>query len=430
MRRRVVITGVGAVCPVGNDVPTTWKAVLEGASGISRISHFDATGFPTQIAGEVKNFDLNRWFTPDVVQSLDKAGPNIRFGVAAAAQAVEDSGLDVRNLADPTRLGVYMGAGEGSQDFDIFMSLISKSTSADGKFDMDQFTRMALKELDAEAERHQEPNMLAARIAGIFNAAGPNANCLTACAASAQAIGEGTEFIRNGSVDMMIVGGAHSMIHPYGVTGFCLLTALSTRNDDPQAASRPFDRERDGFVMGEGAAMLLLEEYEHAKRRGARIYGEVRGYGVSCDAYRITDIPPDGNGTSRAITMALEDAGLNASDIDYINAHGTSTGANDRTETQAVKTALGEHAYKIPMSSTKSMTGHLVAACGALEAIFSLKAIADGVLPPTINYEFPDPDCDLDYVPNAAREKKDVKTVMSNNAGFGGQNVSLILSRL
>jgi len=429
MRRRVVVTGVGCVCPVGNDVDATWKAVREGVSGITRISRFDASGFPTQIAGEIKNFDLNRWLQPSVVASLEKAGPNIQFGVAAAQQAVTDSGLDFQGLADPTRFGVYMGSGEGSQDFNIFMKMISEATPPGQSFDMDVFTRLALQRLDADTERYQEPNMLAARIAGMFNAGGPNANCLTACAASAQAIGEGTEFIRNDCADVMIVGGAHSMIHPYGVTGFCLLTALSTRNDDPQAASRPFDKERDGFVMGEGAAMMILEEYEHAKKRGAKIYGEIRGYGVACDAYRITDIPPDGNGTTRAMGMALKDAGLNPEDIEYINAHGTSTGANDRTETQAVKTALGEHAHKIAMSSTKSMTGHLVAACGALESIFSLKVLSDNIIPPTINYEFPDPECDLDYVPNTARDAR-VSTVMSNNAGFGGQNVSLILSRI
>lgn len=429
MRRRVVVTGIGTVCPIGNDASTTWKAILAGQSGIGKISRFDASHFPTQIAGEVKDFDLSRWLKPSVVDSLEKAGANIRFGVVAATQAVEDSGLDVASLKDPTRLGVYMGSGEGSQDFDVFMGMISEAMPPGREFDMDQFTKLALQRLDADTERYQEPNMLAARIAGMFNAGGPNANCLTACAASAQAIGEGTEFIRNNSADIMIVGGSHSMIHPYGVTGFCLLTALSTRNDRPEAASRPFDRERDGFVMGEGAAMLILEEYEHAKQRGAKIYGEIRGYGVACDAYRITDIPPDGNGTSRAIGMALKDAGVNAEEIDYINAHGTSTGANDRTETQAVKTALGEHAYKVPMSSTKSMTGHLVAACGALEAIFSLRALSDSVIPPTINYEFPDPDCDLDYVPNTPRDLK-VNTVMSNNAGFGGQNVSLILGRI
>lgn len=429
MRRRVVVTGIGCVCPIGNDVSTTWKAIQAGRSGIGRISRFDASRFPTQIAGEVKDFDLSKWLKPGVVQSLEKAGHNIRFGMAAAAQAVEDSGLDVSALQDPTRLGVYMGSGEGSQDFDVFMAMISEAMPPGQEFDMDQFTRLALQRLDADIERYQEPNMLAARIAGMFNAGGPNANCLTACAASAQAIGEGTEFIRNNSADMMIVGGSHTMIHQYGVTGFCLLTALSTRNDQPDAASRPFDRERDGFVMGEGAAMLVLEEYEHARQRGARIYGEIRGYGVACDAYRITDIPPDGNGTSRAIAMALKDAAVNPEDIDYINAHGTSTGANDRTETQAVKTALGEHAYKIPMSSTKSMTGHLVAACGALEAIFSLKALSDSVVPPTINYEYPDPECDLDYVPNTPRDLH-VDTVMTNNAGFGGQNVSLILGRV
>ncbi|WP_437186365.1 beta-ketoacyl-[acyl-carrier-protein] synthase family protein [Planctomicrobium sp. SH668] len=429
MRRRVVVTGVGCVSPVGHDITATWNAVREGKSGVNLISKFDASEFPTQIAAEVRNFELTKWVSKDVADSLAPAGANVRFGIAAAAQAMSDSGLDYNSLPDPSRFGVYMGSGEGSQNFDVFMNMVSESTQPSESFDMEAFTQLAIKRLNGEVERYQEPNMLAARIAGMFNAAGPNANCLTACAASAQAIGEGTEFIRNNSADLMIVGGAHSMIHPYGVTGFCLLTALSTRNDNPQAASRPFDKERDGFVMGEGAAMLLLEEYEHAKKRGAKIYGEVLGYGVSCDAYRITDIPPDGNGMTRAMNIALKDAKINAEQIEYINAHGTSTGANDRTETSAVKSSLGEHAYKIPMSSTKSMTGHLVAACGGLEAIFGLKAIHDGLIPPTINYEYPDPDCDLDYVPNAARDAS-IKTVMSNNAGFGGQNVSLILSRI
>jgi 3-oxoacyl-[acyl-carrier-protein] synthase II len=268
--------------------------------------------------------------------------------------------------------------------------------------------------------------MTAGHLAALFNAQGPNLNCLTACAASSQALGEATELIRRGDADIMLSGGAHSMIHPFGVTGFNLLTALSTRNDDPTRASRPFDRERDGFVLGEGAGMLILEELEHAKRRGAKIYGEVVGYGSTADSYRITDIHPEGRGAAACIKMAMQDAQVNPEDIDYINAHGTSTSVNDRTETMAIKRALGDVAYKTPVSSTKSMMGHLIAAAGAVEAMTCLLAIDDDVLPPTINYENPDPDCDLDYIPNQPREDK-AKVALSNSFGFGGQNVSLIL---
>ncbi len=428
MSRRVVVTGVGCVCPVGHDPRTAWKAVLEGKSGIGPITRFDTTGYPTTFAAEVRNFNLLNWCPPDVVESLNYATEHLPYGIAAAVQAVQDSGLDIANIKDRTRFGVYLGAGEGGQNFNQFMGMITDSLDESADFGMDRFTELALQRMNPRAEGFLEPNMLSARIAGLFGAQGPNANTLTACAASAQAIGEGRDFIRNGLADIMIVGGAHCMIHQYGVTGFSLLTALSRRNDNPQAASRPFDRERDGFVMGEGGAMLVLEEYEHAKQRGAKIYGEVLGYGVACDAYRITDIPPDGNGLARAIKAALANAKLNPEDISYVNAHGTSTGANDKTETLALKTGLGEHAYKTPISSTKSMTGHLVAACGALEAIFSLYALAENVLPPTINYEYPDPDCDLDYIPNVARQVP-VNAVMTNNSGFGGQNVSLILAR-
>jgi 3-oxoacyl-[acyl-carrier-protein] synthase II len=253
-------------------------------------------------------------------------------------------------------------------------------------------------------------------------------NCLTACAASSQAIGEAAELVRRGEADVMLSGGTHSMIHPFGVTGFNLLTALSTRNDEPTRASRPFDNERDGFVLGEGAAMVVLEELEHAKRRGARIHGELLGYGSTADAYRITDTHPEGRGAASCIRMALADAGLGLGDIDYVNAHGTSTSVNDRVETLAIKTVFGEQAYKIPVSSTKSMMGHLIAAAGATELIVCLLAIRDGVVPPTINYEHPDPDCDLDYVANKAREAK-CERALSNSFGFGGQNISLIVSR-
>ena len=429
MRRRVVVTGIGCISPLGNSIDQVWAAAREGASGVGPITRFVRTGFPSQIAAEVRGFDLANWLEADRVAAFDRTGPNVKYGVAAAIQAVRDSGIDFRGLSDPTRFGVYLGAGEGIQDFDLLMSLISQATGDNGQFDLAHFTGLSLKALNAEQEYNQEPNVLAARIAGLFGAEGPNLNTLTACAASAQAIGEGTELIRTDKADIMIVGGSHSMIHPFGLTGFCLLGTLSQRNDDPTAASRPFDRERDGFVLGEGAAMLVLEEYESARRRGAQIYGEVRGYGVASDAYRITDIPADGNGLTRAMQHSLRDAGLNPEDISYVNAHGTSTGANDRAETQALKHALGTHAESVPISSTKSMTGHLVGACGALEMVLSLLALRDGTAPPTTNYEYPDPDCDLDYVPNAARDLN-LTTVMSNNSGFGGQNVSLILSRL
>jgi len=288
------------------------------------------------------------------------------------------------------------------------------------------FVKKGIEILNPIDELEQEPNMPAAHLASMFDAQGPNINCLTACAASSQAIGEARELIRRGDVDVMLSGGTHSMIHPFGVTGFNLLTALSTRNDNPQAASRPFDRDRDGFVLGEGAAMLVLEELEHARSRGAEIYGEIKGYGSTADAFRITDTHPEGRGAIRCIQSALDDAGIVAEQIQYINAHGTGTSVNDKVETLAIKQALGETAYKIPVSSTKSMMGHLIAAAGATEVIVCLLAMRDGVLPPTINYENPDPDCDLDYIPNEARQSR-CEYALSNSFGFGGQNISLIL---
>lgn len=424
MRRRVVITGLGAVTPVGNDVATLWEALKSGNSGIDYITHFDASGFPTKFAAEVKNFNLGDYV--DNPERFEYAGRNIRFAIGAAVQAVKDSGLDDERY-DPTRFGIYLGAGEGQQDFFLFMRLIANA-QRNGEFDMEAFTKEGLARMNPREEIEQEPNMPSGHLASLFNAQGPNLNCLTACAASSQAIGEATEIIRQGEADLMLSGGAHSMIHPFGVTGFNLLTALSTHNEDPQRASRPFDKDRDGFVLGEGAGMLILEDLEHARKRGAKIYGEVLGYGSTADAYRITDIHPEGRGATACINMALKDARCNPEEIHYINAHGTSTAVNDKVETLAIKQAFGAQAYKTPVSSTKSMMGHLIAAAGSAEAIVCLLAIQDQLLPPTINYQTPDPNCDLDYVPNQIREGT-VHKALSNSFGFGGQNISLIFSR-
>jgi 3-oxoacyl-[acyl-carrier-protein] synthase II len=293
-------------------------------------------------------------------------------------------------------------------------------------FQLGKFLSKGMEVLDAKAELEQEPNMPSAHLAAMFNAQGPNANCLTACAASSQAVGEATELIRTGEADVMIAGGAHSMIHPFGLTGFSLLTTLSKRNDEPHRASRPFDRARDGFVLGEGAAIVILEELEAAKKRGAEIFGEVLGYGSTADAYRITDIHPEGRGAIGCMRQAIADAKLNVSDIGYVNAHGTSTSVNDKTETMACKSVFGDLASKVPISSTKSMMGHLIAAAGVTEMIVCLMALREGILPPTINLENPDPDCDLDYIPNVARPSK-IKAALNNSFGFGGQNVTLAL---
>ena len=420
MRRRVVVTGMGCVTPLGTTVAELWANLKEGRSGVGRTTLFDASNFPTRIAAEVRD-----WSVADAGEDPAEWGKccrHTKFAVGAAKQAVEEAGL--LGTVDPDRFGVYLGAGEGQQDFENF-SRMMVAALGNGELDLGAFIREGLDRLDATLELEQEPNMPAAYLATLFNAQGPNVNCLTACAASSQAVGEATEMIRRGEADVMLSGGAHSMIHPFGVTGFNLLTALSERNDAPEKASRPFDLNRDGFILGEGAAMVVLEDYERAKKRGAAIYGEILGYGTTADAFRITDTHPEGRGAITCIKMALKDAGKNPADIDYITAHGTSTQVNDKVETLAIKEALGEVAYKIPVSSTKSMTGHLIAAAGATELIICLLAMRDGVVPPTINYETPDPSCDLDYVPNAAREKK-CRTVLTNSFGFGGQNISLI----
>src|SRR6476619_249151 len=422
MRRRVVVTGMGCINPLGNDVEAMWKGVKEGRSGVGYTTIFDASKFPTKISAEIKNWDITK--TGEDAQTWKHRARHTKFACGAAKQAVAQSGILDAKL-DPTRIGVYLGCGEGSQDFNSFSHMMTQALRPDG-IDLAAFAKKGLEILNPVAEIEQEPNMPAGYVAGLFNLQGPNANCLTACAASSQAIGEATEIIRRGDADAMLSGGAHSMIHPFGVTGFNLLTALSENNAAPQKASRPFDLNRDGFILGEGAAVVVLEDYERAKKRGAPIYGEILGYGTTADAFRITDTHPEGRGAITCMKMALRDAQKNPSDIDYINAHGTSTQVNDRVETIAIKEALGpDVAFKVPVSSTKSMTGHLIAAAGATELIISLLAIRDGIVPPTINYETPDPQCDLDYIPNTAREKK-VRTILTNSFGFGGQNIALI----
>jgi 3-oxoacyl-[acyl-carrier-protein] synthase II len=418
---------MGVITPVGHTVDELFKSQVEGKSGVGPITHFNARHFPTRFAAQVKNLDLGRYVKDP--ERWSNCGANSRFALAAAQQALSDAGLIDDHKVDRTRCGVYLGCGEGIQDFDHLISIVSRSYQAEQRtVNAPSLTRSALREFNASREYEQEPHTAPAHLADVFDLQGPNFNCLTACAASSQAVGEATEIIRHGDADVMLSGGAHSMIHPFGVTGFNLLTALSTNNDEPTKASRPFDQRRDGFVLGEGSGMLVLEELEHARRRGATICAEVTGYGTTADAFRVTDSHPEGRGAIACIEAALKDSGLAPAAIGYINAHGTSTQVNDRVETVAIKKVLGEAAYKIPVSSSKSMLGHLIAAAGAVELIITIMAMRRSVLPPTINYEVPDPECDLDYIPNDAREKR-VQHALSNSFGFGGQNISLIVSR-
>jgi 3-oxoacyl-[acyl-carrier-protein] synthase II len=427
MRRRVVITGLGAITPLGQNVRSMIDAQLNGKNGVDLIHSFNARRFPTRFAAQVKEFDLKR-FIPDC-QRWENSGVNSQFAAVAAQEALQHAGLLNEGRVDRDRFGVYLGSGEGIQDFHNLLSLICQAYRAETRqLDVASFQRGGLEIFHAGRESEQELHTTPAHLAAHFDLRGPNYNCLTACAASSQAIGEGAELIRHGDADLMLVGGAHSMIHPFGVTGFNLLTALSTRNEAPEKASRPFDLHRDGFVLGEGAGMLVLEELEHARRRGADILAELSGYGSSADAFRVTDSHPDGRGAIACIQGALRDSGLNTTEIGYINAHGTSTKVNDSVESLAIKQVFGEGAYQIPVSSTKSMMGHLIAAAGAVELITCIEGLRRGVLPPTINYETPDPECDLDYIPRTAREKR-VQHALSNSFGFGGQNISLIVSR-
>ncbi|MGL6193555.1 MAG: beta-ketoacyl-[acyl-carrier-protein] synthase family protein [Thermoguttaceae bacterium] len=439
MKRRVVITGIGLVTPLGSDVEVVWKRLLNGESGVGGITLFDASNFPTKIAAEVRDWSISE--VGENPKDWEFQDRHTRFAIGAGFKAMKDAGLlvgennkEVAPCIDSSRFGVYTGAGEGKQDFDLFTQMVLAGIEGgekDGtnKFDYGCFVSKGIEILNPIREEEQEPNMPAAHLAAKFRAYGPNLNCLTACAASSQAIGEATEIIRRGEADVMIAGGTHSMIHPFGVTGFNLLTALSTNNEDPQGASRPFDKNRDGFVLGEGAAMVILEEYEFAKKRGAKIYGELAGYGSTADAFRITDTHPEGRGAIGCMSLAIADAGLETDDVDYINAHGTSTSVNDRVESLAIREVFGNRADHLPVSSTKSMTGHLIAAAGASELIYCLLAIRDNMLPPTINLNTPDPECDLDYIPNKARQAR-CDVALSNSFGFGGQNVSLLVKRI
>ena len=423
-RRRVVITGMGTVNPLGHDVESTWRALLACESGLAKTTLFDASSYPTTFSAEVKGYDFARQF-PNASRHRH-AGRHCQFALGAAMQAWRESGLDDYKELDRSRLGVYLGSGEGSLDFDNFTSLLVDAWR-DGRLDTVRWSQLALAKMDLHRETEQESNMVLAHLAGEFGVAGPAFNVLTACAASTQAIGEAAMQVRRGDVDAIITGGAHSMIHPYGVTGFNRLTALSVRNDEISTASRPFDLTRDGFVLGEGASILILEDYGLARRRGARILAEVLGYGASADAFRITDQDPAGAGAAASMRAALDDSGCSPGDIQYISAHGTGTKQNDSVETKAVKAVFGDLAGKVPVSSVKSSLGHLIAAAGATELITCVLAIRDGILPPTTHYRTPDPECDLDYIPNAPR-KATVRVCMSNSFGFGGQNNTLIIS--
>lgn len=424
---RVVITGMGWVTPMGHSIDGVWKRLLNGESGISKTTIFDASTFPTTFSAEVKSDYRLEEFVPNAAEH-GNVGRNTRFALGACAQAWKDAGLDSSKL-DLDRVGIYLGSGEGSLDFDAYTAAaLAAWGPTSTELDSVKWAEIARERMNVMRELEQEPNMPLSHLALLTGARGPALNCLTACAASTQAIGEATEILRRGDADVMIGGGAHSMIHPFGVTGFNRLTALSTLNENPVGASRPFDAQRGGFVLGEGAGMVILETLEHAQKRGARILAEVVGYGSTADAFRITDQHPEGEGAVAAMKEALADANLTPADIHYINAHGTGTKENDGNETNAIRKVFGELAKQVPVSSIKSMMGHLIAAAGSVEMICCVLAIRDNVLPPTTNLENFDPECDLDYVPNKARPAK-VDVALSNSFGFGGQNDTIIVKR-
>jgi len=411
MKRRVVITGLGVVSPAGSSVESFWKNITAGKSCIGRITKFDASEYPVQIAGEVKDFDPLDYFDKKEVRRTD---PFIQYAIGAAVQAVKSAGLEESGY-DPERVGVLIGSGIG------------------GLTTLEAQHEILLKKGPRRVSPFCVPmeiiNMASGMISIRYGFKGPNISVVTACASGTHAIGEAYRTILYGDADVMIAGGAESCITPLGVAGFAAAKALSTRNDEPEKASRPFEKNRDGFVMGEGAGIVVLEDYEHAKKRGAEILAEVIGYGTSGDAYHMTAPAPNGEGAARAIKNALKDAGVSPEDIDYVNAHGTSTKFNDLFETMAIKSAFGDHAYKLKVSSIKSMIGHLLGAAGGVEVVSSVLTLKTGIIPPTINYEEPDPECDLDYVPNKAIEM-DVNYVLKNSFGFGGTNACLVLKKV
>ena len=424
--RRVVVTGMGAVTPLGLSCEENWKNWVAGKSGIGAISLFDADEFPVRIAGEVRGFDFDSWRSQN--SEFGASGRSTLFALQAAQEAFQDAELEA-SQEDPERFGLYFAAGDWGIDLDGFVATVLSAWGENGKVvDPGKYIARSRDYLEARRELEIQPFMTVRHLTRQFGIEGPVSSCLTACAASSQAIGEAFEWIRRGDCDVVLTGGSHSMVYPFGIAGFSLLTVLSKRNDEPERASRPFDKKRDGFVLSEGAAVLVVEELSHALKRGAKIYGEITGYGSTADGYRLTDMDPEGEGARRALQGALQKAGITTEEVDYINAHGTATAVNDAIETLVIKKVFGERAYRIPVSSIKSMLGHLIAAAGATELIACLLAIRDGVIPPTINYEEPDPDCDLDYVPNHAREAK-VNVAVSNSFGFGGQNICLVARR-
>ena len=408
--KRVVVTGIGAISPVGNSAEESWKAVLEGKSGIGPLTRLDSDKFPVKVAAEVKDFDIEQYISRKDARKMDRF---THYALAASIMAMKDANLELEgDLA--LRTGVWIGSGIGGMETheQQFLTFQEKGYRRVSPF----FVPMMI------------PDMAAGQVSIYHGAKGINSCTVTACASGTNSIGDAFEVIRRGDADVMITGGAEAPITTMAVAGFCANTALSL-NPDPATASRPFDKERDGFVIGEGAGILILEEYEHAIARGAKIYAELIGYGATGDAHHITAPAPGGEGGARAMQQAIEQSGITPDKIDYINAHGTSTPYNDQFETMAAKTVFGEHAYKLTMSSTKSMTGHLLGAAGGLEAIFTVKALQEGILPPTMNFVNPDPECDLDYVTEGAR-KADITYAMSNSLGFGGHNASLVFKKI
>ena len=411
MKRRVVITGIGMISPLGIGNEPTWQALLAGRSGVGRITKFDASAFPCQIAGEVHGFEPERWIEKKEVKKSDTF---IHYAVAASQMAIDDSGIDTKS-EDSDRLGVVIGSGIGGLPLieEMHRKMLERGPSRISPFFIPGLI----------------VNLAAGQVSIRFNARGPNSAPATACATGAHAIGDACRVIRYDEADVMIAGGSEAVITPLAVGGFSAMRALSTRNDDPEHASRPWDLERDGFVMGEGSGIVILEERERAIARGAKIYCEVTGYGMSSDAYHITSPAEDGSGMMRVMQRALKDAGLEPKDIQYINAHGTSTQVGDKTETVAIKRVFGDGAYKIAVSSTKSMTGHLLGAAGGLESAITALSVKTGIIPPTINYTTPDPACDLDYVPNASREAR-IDVALSNAMGLGGHNGCVLVGRV